>query len=226
MNEKPEKDAVGAEEVLRESTENTVDTQQETVDEAEKSGEKSRELYEWVQAMLWAVLPVVLLFTFVIRMIGVDGSSMVPSLQDGDRLLVLDSALCGGFEYGDIVVLHKEVFHGAPVVKRVIAVEGQTVDIDFSAGHVFVDGVLLTENYIAEPTTTNKGTQFPLTVDKGHVFVMGDNRNRSDDSRNPLLGQVDTRYILGKAVFLAFPGEDSVTEERDFSRIGIIGEVE
>ena len=226
MNERPEKEAAETEETLQESAENAADAPEKTGGGTEKSGEKSRELYEWVQAMLWAVLPVVLLFTFVIRMIGVDGTSMVPSLQNGDRLLVLDSALCGGFDYGDIVVLHKEVFHGAPVVKRVIAVEGQTVDIDFSTGHVFVDGVLLTENYIAEPTTTNKGMQFPLTVEKGHVFVMGDNRNRSDDSRNPLLGQVDTRYILGRAVVIAFPGKDSVTGERDFSRIGIIGEVE
>jgi len=223
MNERPEKETAEQEELMQEENEESIVCPEAADDGAE---EKSRELYEWVQAMICSVLTVVLVFTFVIRMIGVDGSSMVPTLQDGDRLLVLESALCGGFEYGDIVVLYKEMFHGAPIVKRVIAVEGQTVDIDFSTGRVFVDGEELVENYIAERTLTNKGMEFPLTVDKGCVFVMGDNRNRSDDSRNPLLGQVDTRYILGKAVFLAFPGEDSVTEERDFSRIGIIGEVE
>ena len=221
MNGRPEKETAEQEELLQEDLKEAAESAAEDADDGKK-----RELYEWVQAMICSVLTVVLVFTFVIRMIGVDGSSMVPTLQDGDRLLVLESALCGGFEYGDIVVLYKEIFHGAPIVKRVIAVEGQTVDIDFSTGRVFVDGEELVENYIAERTLTNKGMEFPLTVDKGCVFVMGDNRNRSDDSRNPLLGQVDTRYILGKAVFLAFPGEDSVTEERDFSRIGIIGEVE
>lgn len=181
-----------------------------------------RNFYEWVQALVFSVLAVMLLFTFVIRMIGVDGTSMLPSLQHGDRLMVLDSAWCGDLAYGDIVVLRKETFYKEPIVKRVIAVGGQTVDIDFSRGEVHVDGELLEEDYINELTFEDEGLEFPVTVDEGCIFVMGDNRNRSDDSRNPALGVVDTRYVLGKAVFLLFPGRDSVTKEYDFSRIGII----
>ena len=185
--------------------------------------EKGRELYEWIQALVCSVLAVVLLFTFGVRLIGVDGRSMVPTLQDGDRLLVLNSMLCGGYEPGDIVVLRKESFLPTPIVKRVIAVEGQVVDVDFGSGVVFVDGKPLQEEYIQERTFTAEGTAFPLTVPEGSVFVMGDNRNHSTDSRDARLGTVDTRYIIGRAVFLAFPGPDAVTGMREYDRMGGIG---
>ena len=110
--------------------------------------EEGRDLYEWAQALVCSVLAVVLLFTFVIRLIGVDGHSMVPTLQDGDRLLVLNAMLDNDYEYGDIVVLRKDTFLEEPIVKRVIATEGQTVDIDFVSGAVYVDGELLEEDYI------------------------------------------------------------------------------
>ena len=188
--------------------------------ENEKQKDGGRDLYEWVQALVCSVLVVVVLFTFVIRLIGVDGHSMVPTLQDGDRLLVLNSMLYDDYRYGDIVVLRKESFLAEPVVKRVIATEGQTVDIDFSSGSVFVDGELLDEDYINDLTFDDEGMAFPLTVPEGSIFVMGDNRNHSTDSRDPRLGTVDARYVIGKAVFLAFPGADEVTEKRDFGRIG------
>ena len=181
-----------------------------------------REVYEWVQALVCSVLAVVVLFTFAIRMIGVDGHSMVPTLQDRDRLLVLNSMLYDDYKYGDIVVLRKPTFLAKPIVKRVIATEGQTVDIDFSTGSVYVDGELLKEDYINELTFTEEGTEFPLTVPEGSIFVMGDNRNHSNDSRDSRLGTVDTRYVIGKAVFLAFPGADAYTGERNFKRIGVI----
>lgn len=184
---------------------------------------RSREAYEWVQALVCSVLAVVLLFTFGARLIGVDGHSMVPTLQDGDRLLVLNSMLCGGYEPGDIVVLRKESFLPTPIVKRVIAMEGQVVDIDFGSGVVYVDGRRLHEDYINEPTFTPEGTEFPLTVPEGCVFVMGDNRNHSTDSRSDQLGTIDVRYIIGRAVFLALPGPDAVTGVRDYGRIGGIG---
>ena len=113
----------------------------------EKKEEKNRgrDLYEWVQALVCSVLAVVILFTFVIRLIGVDGHSMVPTLQDGDRLLVLNSLLYDDYQYGDIVVLRKDSFMEEPVVKRIIATEGQTVNIDFSTGTVSVDGTVLEE---------------------------------------------------------------------------------
>ena len=191
--------------------------------EQEKQTAKGRDLYEWVQSLVGSVLVVVAIFAFVIRMMGVDGHSMLNTLQHGDRLLVVNSMLYHDYKYGDIVILRKNgVFDDDPIVKRVIAVEGQTVDIDFAEGIVYVDGEALEEDYIREPTYTAEGTEFPLTVPEGSIFVMGDNRNGSSDSRDYRLGTVDTRYVIGKAAFLIFPGPDYETEKRDFERIGVI----
>ena len=110
--------------------------------EQEKQTAKGRDLYEWVQSLVGSVLVVVAIFTFVIRMMGVDGHSMLNTLQHGDRLLVVNSMLYHDYKYGDIVILRKNgVFDDDPIVKRVIAVEGQTVDIDFTEGIVYVDGL-------------------------------------------------------------------------------------
>ena len=182
-----------------------------------------REAYEWVRSMVAAVLIIVLLFSFVIRMMGVQGPSMIPTLQEGDRLLVLSSLLCGEYQQGDIVIARKaKSFTAEPIVKRIIAVGGQTVDIDFDTGAVYVDGQELHEDYINDLTYMEEGTQFPLTVGEGEVFLLGDNRNHSTDSREPSLGAVDTRYLIGKAVLLVFPGPDSITDVRDYSRIGFL----
>jgi len=187
-----------------------------------KEEKNDRGLYEWMQALVCSVLAVVLLFTFVIRLIGVDGHSMLPTLQHGDRLLVTTSIIDNDYEYGDIVILRKDTFLAKPIVKRVIATSGQTVDIDFRTGSVYVDGRLLDEPYIAELTFTQEGMEFPLTVPEGSIFVMGDNRNGSNDSRDSSLGTVDVRHVIGKAVFLLFPGEDAYTGEREYDRIGPI----
>ena len=208
---------------MREDEEKKEEMTEESAGQRETPG---RELYEWTQALVGSVLTVVLVFTFLIRLIGVDGHSMVPTLQNGDRLLVLSSLLDSDYEYGDIVVLREESFLEEPIVKRVIATEGQTVDIDFEAGVVYVDGEALDEPYINEPTYMEEGTEFPLTVPEGCIFVMGDNRNHSSDSRDSRLGTVDTRCVLGKAVFLAFPGADDVTGKREFGRIGLIDGVD
>lgn len=197
------------------------ENEQETQTEEPEQG--GRDLYEWAQALVCSVLAVVMLFTFAVRLIGVDGYSMVPTLQDGDRLLVLNSMLYNDYQYGDIVVMRKDTFMVEPIVKRVIATSGQLVDIDFENGSVMVDGKLLDEPYINELTFLEEGTEFPLVVPEGCIFVMGDNRNHSSDSRDSRLGTVDTRYVIGKAVILAFPGADEVTEKRTFSRIGWIG---
>lgn len=185
--------------------------------------ETGRGAYELVQTLMCAVLVLVLLFTFVVRVVQVDGESMRETLQDQDLLLVLDNWLCGDFQPGDIVILQEEDFNGGvPIVKRVIATEGQTVDIDFANGTVYVDGMELEEPYIREPTWTDEGAEFPLTVPEGCVFVMGDNRNDSDDSRNPSLGPVDTRSVLGRVLVLAVPGITAETQQRDWSRVGIL----
>ena len=187
-----------------------------------------RGLYEWVQVLVCAVTATVLLFTFAARVVLVSGPSMRETLQHQDCLLVMNAHLCGGFEAGDIVIIRKESFKdGEPIVKRVIATEGQTVDIDYDAGTVAVDGQVLDEPYIHEamlcPTYEN---QTHIEVPEGSIFVMGDNRNHSSDSRDASLGTVDTRYVIGRAVILAFPGADETTGKRDFGRIGLIGGVD
>ena len=182
-----------------------------------------RELYEWVQALVCSVVTVVVVFTFGVRLVGVDGGSMRETLQNGDLLLVLDGWLCGDYAPGDIVILRKPDFHdGAPIVKRVIATAGQTVDIDFAAGAVYVDGAALSEPYTREPTFKDEGMTFPLTVPEGCLFVMGDNRNNSDDSRDPDLGPVDVRGVIGRAFYLAVPGAAEETRTRDWSRMGTL----
>ena len=181
-----------------------------------------REAYEWARSLVAAVLFITLVFTFAVRMMGVSGPSMIPTLQDGDRLIVINAALCGTYRVGDIVIARKESFDEKPIVKRVIATGGQTVDIDFDLGRVYVDGALLEEEYINDLTYLEEGTEFPLTVPEGSVFLMGDNRNHSSDSRDERLGPVDERLIIGKAVFLLFPGKDYLTEKRDLSRIGLL----
>ena len=189
----------------------------------EKKQTEGRGAYEWVQALVCSVLTVVLIFTFAVRIVRVSGESMRETLQDQDMLVVLNNWLCGGYEQGDIVILQRDDFYGGEhIVKRAIATEGQTVDIDFDAGVVYVDGTALEEPYTREPTWTQEGTEFPLTVPEGCVFVMGDNRNDSDDSRDSALGPVDTRCVLGRALLLAVPGPTADTEQRDWSRVGIL----
>ena len=202
-----------------------MEEEKQEVENQGQQGEKNsngKDLYEWMQALVCSVLAVVVLFTFVVRLIGVDGHSMLPTLQDGDRMLVLNSVLYHDYKYGDVVVLRKDSFLKEPIVKRVIATAGQTVDIDFDSGTVYVDSTPLREDYINELTFLEEGTEFPLTVPEGQIFVMGDNRTRSSDSRDSNLGTVDTRYVIGRAIAVAFPGPDEETRRRNFHRIGVI----
>ena len=192
--------------------------------EEEKPSRPGAELFEWLQLFLGCVVAAVVLFNCVARLTRVDGGSMDNTLQDGEIMLIWSLGYTPA--QGDIVVLNKTsvILSGwtepRAIVKRVIAVGGQTVDIDYAAGVVYVDGKRLHEDYINEPTYTAEGTEFPLTVPEGSVFVMGDNRNHSNDSRDARLGTVDTRYLLGRAVLVAFPGPDAATGERNYRRIG------
>ena len=169
----------------------------------EKQKANDGDAFEWVQCIVSALVVCILLFVFVGRTVGVIGSSMVPTLEEGDRLIISD--LFFEPEYGDIVVLRKEAFADYPIVKRVIATEGQTVDIDFEEGIVYVDGIALDEPYTNSLTTTPEDFDKAVTVPEGCVFVMGDNRNRSTDSRTDTIGCVDTRFIIGKALFRLTP---------------------
>lgn len=178
---------------------------------------------EYLKDICYMIMVVVLLFTFFVRFVIVSGDSMFSTLVDGDYLIVMEQHIGGVPEQGDIVVAAMDRFsNGKPIVKRVIATEGQSVDIDFDAGIVYVDGVALDEHYTFTPTNLSEGTQFPLVVEEGCLFLMGDNRNESRDSRDPTIGQVDCREILGKAVFLLVPGSGSSDHPVavDFGRIG------
>ena len=178
---------------------------------------------EYLHDVVYILALILVLFTFCMRVVIVSGSSMFSTLVHGDYLLLINRPLCGELERGDIVVAGMERFKdGEPIVKRVIATEGQTVDIDFRAGIVYVDGVALEEDYIYTPTHLAEGMEFPLVVEEGCLFLMGDNRGDSRDSRAPEIGLVDEREILGRAVFLMLPGtgRGEYTVERDFGRIG------
>ena len=201
--------------------------------EQEKQTAKGRDLYEWVQSLVGSVLVVVAIFTFVIRMMGVDGHSMLNTLQHGDRLLVVNSMLYHDYQYGDIVILRKNgVFDDDPIVKRVIAVEGQTVDIDFAEGIVYVDGAALDEDYVNEPTYKSyleygMGLDYPVEVPEGSVFVMGDNRNESADSRFAPVGCVPESQISGRVLLIVVPGsqtdkQGNITGGRVWRRIGAV----
>ena len=194
------------------------------------ASDKEKEPRNWKQSVLLYVhdlmcmlLMVMLLFLVVFRVILVTGDSMFTTLWDGDYLLLVSELFCGASEPGDIVVISKQSFdNGSPIVKRVIATEGQTVDIDFESGTVYVDGKALREPYIHNETTNEEGTVFPLTVAENCIFVLGDNRAVSLDSRSPQIGQIDRREVLGKALCLIIPGTHHGQLLPDYSRIGAV----
>ena len=188
---------------------------------SETNWKKSVILY--LQDLIYMLMGIFLVFLLFFRVIVVSGDSMYSTLLDGDYLLLLGNVFYQEPEYGDIVVISKDSFdHGSPIVKRVIATEGQTVDIDFENGIVYVDAVALNEPYINSLTTMNEGNSFPLVVEENSIFVLGDNRGVSRDSRDPVIGQVDKREILGRAIFLMVPGTSHGNLPRDIGRIGAI----
>lgn len=162
------------------------------------------EFYDWLETMMVSLTVLMVMFTFVIGTVVVKGQSMQPTLMDEERLLILPTYY--KIQFQDILVIHRE--NDTPLVKRVIATEGQTVDINFETGIVSVDGKELDEPYAAAPATVyfaDSFLEFPAKVPEGHVFVMGDNRNNSLDSRDKRVGMIQEDQVFGKVIFRVFP---------------------
>lgn len=184
-----------------------------TAAEKKTPGKISKTVLDWAEELVLAVVIIAVIFTFVFRIITVTGTSMVPNFNDGDRVLVTGNVIEA--KQGDVVVIANVL--DEPIIKRVIAVEGQTVDFDYQSKSVLIDGQPVDEtmfglqNGITDlPYTSFELLEFPQTVPDGCVFVLGDNRAVSEDSRYKVVGMIDQRDILGKAIFHLYP----------FNRIG------
>ena len=191
------------------------------------------EVYAILHDVVFVLAALTILFVFVVRLVGVDGNSMLPTLHNRDYLLLESNFLYDSEDVknGDIVVLNVPYYEEkGPIVKRVIATEGQTVEVDYAHNRVLVDGVALNEDYIFpeimyEIWDPAYATQYPATVPEGCIFVLGDNRNNSSDSRFSSVGMIDKRCILGKVLVVLLPGQTkdlvgNVIDPRDWSRIG------
>ncbi len=203
---------------------------------AKQKTSAAHEIYFLLHDVVYLLAAVTLIFVFFVRLVGVKGDSMLPTLWNQDFLLLESNFLYNGddLQYGDIVVLNVPYYEekgDGPIVKRVIATEGQSVQIDFDSGAVYVDGVMLSETYIKEPTTYNwdgeLGLQYPAVVPENCIFVLGDNRNNSMDSRFASIGMIDERCVLGKVLFIAVPGQivddyGNVITPREWGRIGLV----
>lgn len=171
-----------------------------------KPGAVASVVYDACDSLKGAIIAVFLIFALAFRVVGVDGDSMNNTLKDGDWLAV--SGITVNLDRGDIVVINQPWERNVPIIKRVIGVEGDTVDIDFVQGRVYVNGEEIYEPYIAEKTALSYDVEFPVTVGKDQIFVMGDNRNDSLDSRSSKIGMLDVHYVLGKALFRFYPASD------------------
>jgi signal peptidase I, bacterial type len=164
-----------------------------------------QQLFELFETVIISLVVVIVIFSFAFRMVGVDGKSMNNTLQHGDRVIVEN--LFYTPHRGDIVVMNKDdAGFEKPIIKRIIAIEGDVIDFSFDKGEVYLNGELLDEPYIAEAMESDRGfSKFPQTVPENHIFVMGDNRNHSEDSRRARVGMVEEKRIIGRAVLKIFP---------------------
>ncbi len=175
---------------------------------------KRREFFEWLDVVTVAIISVIIVFGLFFRVATISGDSMLNTLKDNEKIIITNFLYTP--KQGDIVVISRNMpnsvqdssLSGGPIIKRVIATENQVVDIDFEKGIVYVDGIALKEDYVSTPTTVKREVDFPVKVPKGHIFVLGDNRAVSLDSRSTDIGvdgMIDERYVLGHAVFRVLP---------------------
>lgn len=205
MDEKPE---ILKEKLPKEETaeENQMPSETEIAEEESSFFKKMLYgYYDILDSLVFATIATMLVFFLVGRTAMIDGSSMYPTLQDGERVVLVTAFYTP--KAGDLIVATRPGNVFEPVAKRIIATEGQTVFIDFIEGAVYVDGQKLDEPYTNSPTNLDEGVQFPVTVPPGSVFVLGDNRNNSLDSRSPRIGFVDKRNIVGEIVYRVSPFE-------------------
>ena len=190
-------------------------TEQEIVIADKPKTEKSnicRDIFDWLDIIISAMLAVVVIFTFAFRVATIEGDSMKNTFYEGQKVIITNWFYQPKF--GDVVVVSRNAENNAsasaegPIIKRIIATEGQQVNIDFEKGIVYVDGVALDEPYTKTPTNLKSDVVFPVYVPEGHIFCLGDNRNESLDSRSSRIGNggmIDTRYVLGKVVMRIWP---------------------
>lgn len=187
--------------------------------EDNKTTNKVAELFDWIDTVVIALISVVIIFSLFFRIATIVGPSMQNTLYNGERVIISNFLYTP--KYGDIVVVSRNTNNSVdsadtsrePIIKRVIATEGQYVDINFETGKVYVGADLsnmseLSEPYVNSPTTLKYDIEFPVYVKEGHIFVLGDNRNNSTDSRSSTIGDlglIDERYVLGKAVYRIWP---------------------
>lgn len=173
--------------------------------EAENSEGLTAGIYDWIRCVIFAIAIVVICLTFVFRLVEVDGSSMDDTLQNRDKVIVTN--LFYTPHDSDIVVISHGEKYNKPIIKRVIATEGQTIKLDYKNDRIIVDGVVIPESYIKGTTFSNNigDNEIPEVIPKGKIFVMGDNRQVSLDSRSKQIGLIDVNNVIGKAQVVAFP---------------------
>ncbi len=208
----------------------------EEKEELRQPEEKKRtflnDIYSLLHDLVYILAAITLIFVFCVRLVGVNGASMNPTLLHGDYLALQSNVIMGDLECGDIIVARDLEFNdGEPIVKRVIATEGQTVRIDYVNNTVTVNGIALNEDYIneqdlVEPSYRHYGSQisdgvYEIVVEEGCIFAMGDNRNKSADSRYYQIGQIKLDQVLGKVLLIVLPAQDE-NGSRDFSRWGAV----
>ncbi|MBD5103584.1 MAG: signal peptidase I, partial [Ruminococcaceae bacterium] len=188
-----------------------LELQQRQEETKENAHTAANEVFDWLESILTAVITIVLIFTFIIRINTVDGDSMNPTLTAGQKLVVSD--LFYTPDYNDIVIVQAAKLDGGkPIVKRIIGLPGDTIKIDFESGTVYRNGTALTletrsgiiyeDGHAINTVTTLRQdmlSNVDYTVPEGSYFVMGDNRNNSKDSRLlSVIGFIDKNYIAGR----------------------------